>query len=49
MNESALFSRFLSWFSLPANTETTVKDWIGFLALVLIASFLWSTVIRSID
>lgn len=48
-SESAFFSKLLSWLKLPATTETTVKEWFGFLALVLIVSFLWSTVIKGID
>lgn len=48
-SETGIFSKLLGWLSLPANTDTTVKDWLAFAALVLIASFLWSTVIKAID
>ncbi len=44
-------SRMLDWLLHPynsADTSGTVADWFGFLVLVLIAAFLWKTVVDQI-
>lgn len=44
-------SRMLDWLMHPINAAEdsgTVADWFGFLILVLIASFLWKTVVDQI-
>jgi hypothetical protein len=41
-----IISKVFSWIWHPSNSEETVSDWAGFLVLVLIVSFLWSTVIK---
>lgn len=46
-SETAILSQLLNWLTHPFNNDVgTVKDWFAFLVLVLIVSFLWSTVIR---
>lgn len=44
-----LISKIYSWTWHPSNSDETVNDWLAFLVLALIASFLWSTVIKAID
>jgi len=41
-----LISKVFTWIWHPSNSEETLTDWAGFLVLVLIVSFLWSTVIK---
>lgn len=46
-----ILSRLLDWILHPINSAEdsgTVADWFGFLVLVLIASFLWKTVVDQI-
>lgn len=43
-----LITKIFSWIWHPGNSDETVGDWIGFLALVLIVSFLWTTVLKHI-
>jgi hypothetical protein len=48
--ENGIFSKLLSWLTLPSEHEdSTVKEWFAFLVLILIVSFLWSTVVKQID
>jgi hypothetical protein len=44
-----LISRIYGWIWHPSNSDETVTDWAAFVVLVLIASFLWSTVIKVVD
>lgn len=46
-----MISRILDWWLHPYNSADesgTIADWFGFLVLVLIVSFLWSTVVSEI-
>lgn len=46
-----ILSRILDWILHPFNSAEesgTVADWFGFLVLILIASFLWKTVVDDI-
>ena len=46
-----MLSRILDWVLHPYNSEEDsgkIADWFGFLLLVIIASFLWKTVVDEI-
>lgn len=44
-----LSGKILSWFKHPTyDTDSDPKDWLAFLALILIVSFLWSRVIKQL-
>lgn len=45
-NPNGLISKTLDWVWHPSYADSQVTDWLAFLTLILIASFLWSTVIR---
>jgi hypothetical protein len=44
-----IISKIYAWTWHPGNSAETISDWIAFFALALIASYLWSTVIKTID
>jgi hypothetical protein len=41
-----IISKIFSWILNPLNSEGTISDYAAFLVLAIIASFLWSTVIK---
>ena len=47
MNGNGLITKLYTWIFAPYNDDsTTVADWFGALLLVLVANFLWATVVR---
>lgn len=44
-----LITKIYSWIGHPGQSDEPIEYWAAFLVLVLIASFLWSTVIKVID
>lgn len=47
MNGNGLVTKIYSWVFAPFNdSETTVTEWFGALLLILVANFLWATVVR---
>jgi hypothetical protein len=44
-----LISKLFSWGISPLNDESTINQWAAGLVLVLIAAFLWSTVVNKIE
>jgi hypothetical protein len=44
-----LISQTLDWITHPAYSETNLGQWAAFVVLILIVSFLWSTVVRQIE
>ncbi len=44
-----LITKIYSWVWHPGNSNETMADYAGFLVLALIASFLWSTVVKAVD
>jgi hypothetical protein len=44
-----IISKIFSWVAYPGNGPEELTDWFAFFALALIASYLWSTVIKVID
>lgn len=43
-----MLRKIFSWGSSPTYSDTTVQTWLAGLALILILSFLWSTVVRDV-
>lgn len=43
-----LITKIFTWIAHPGNSDETLQDYAGFLALVLIVSFLWTTVLKHI-
>lgn len=46
MNGTGAISKIFSWIQSPATSESSVNDWLAGLVLLLIVSFLWSTVVK---
>ena len=46
---AGIITKIYSWIGHPGNSEETLTDWFAFFILALIASYLWSTVIKVID
>lgn len=44
-----LLSRTIEWMTHPTYSDESLAEWGAFLVLVLIASFLWTTVVRQIE
>lgn len=44
-----IISKIYSWIWHPSNSNETVQEYALFLVLILIASFLWATVIHMIE
>ena len=44
-----IISQTLNWITHPLNADTNPVDWAAGLFLILIAAFLWSTVVRQIE
>jgi len=42
-------NEILGWFTYPARCGCALGNWLAFLVLLLIASFLWSTVVADIE
>jgi hypothetical protein len=43
-----LISKVIAWIEHPGNSNETITDWLLFVALILMISFLWTTVLRHI-
>jgi hypothetical protein len=39
-------SKIFDWLQSPIQSDSTISDWAAGLVLILIVSFLWSTVVR---
>lgn len=48
MNQDGLLGKIFSWGTSANYSDTTASVWLAGLALVLILSFLWSTVVRQV-
>jgi len=44
-----LISQTLNWLTHPSNSNINVGGWAAGLVLILIVSFLWTTVIKQIE
>jgi len=44
-----ILSKIYSWIWHPSNSSETLSEWAAFLVLVLIASFLWATVVKQLE
>jgi hypothetical protein len=44
-----IVTKIYTWIWHPSNSNETLMDWFAFFVLVLIASYLWSTVIKVVD
>jgi hypothetical protein len=44
-----LISKLYAWGISPLNDESSINHWAAGLVLVLIAAFMWSTVVRQIE
>lgn len=44
-----IITKIFSWITHPGNSAEDVSDWFAFVVLALIAGYLWSTVIKSVD
>lgn len=43
---SGIITKIYSWVWHPGNSGESITDWFAFFVIALIASYLWSTVIR---
>jgi hypothetical protein len=48
-NGAGIFTNTLQWLTHPSYSDESLGTWGSFLMLVLILSFLWSTVIKQIE
>lgn len=48
MQSNGLATRFTSWLKKPYSDDMSVSGWFAFLGLMLILSWLWSRVLRTI-
>lgn len=48
MEDDGLISKIFTWFTHASYDESTTKQWLLGLALVLVFAFLWSTVIKQV-
>lgn len=46
---NGLFGELSGWFSHPLYSSGNSVDWLWAMAVLLIAAFLWSTVVRSME
>jgi len=44
--QRGIISKIFDWLQSPVQGDSTPQDWMAGLVLVLIVSFLWSTVVR---
>jgi hypothetical protein len=44
-----IITKIYSWVWHPSNSSETVTEWAAGLIIILILSFLWSTVIKVVD
>jgi hypothetical protein len=50
MNQgTGAISRIYGWLWHPSNSTETLTEWAAGLVVILIVSFLWSTVIKVVD
>ena len=47
--QDGIIAKTLDWLKHPIYSDANLGDWAAFLTLVLIASFLWATVIRQME
>jgi hypothetical protein len=45
---SGIIGKVVDWINHPANSDGDIMDWTAGLLVVIILSFLWSTVIRQL-
>lgn len=43
-----IITKIYSWIWHPGNSNETISDWAAFLALIIMISFLWTTVLKNI-
>jgi ABC-type phosphate transport system permease subunit len=41
-----MISKIFDWLQSPMESEASISEWAAGLVLILIVSFLWSTVVR---
>ena len=41
-----VISKFFSWFAHPSYADSDPTDWFAFLVLIILASLLWSRVVK---
>lgn len=46
---TGLVSGTIQWITHPLYSEETVGQWLAFVVIILIASFLWSTVVKQLS
>lgn len=46
---NGLITKIFNWIWHPSNSSETLTDWGAGLVVVLIASFLWATVVHQIE
>jgi hypothetical protein len=44
-----IITQTLDWLKHPIYSDANIRDWAGFLTLVLIGSFLWRTVVQQME
>jgi hypothetical protein len=44
-----IITKIYRWVWHPSDSGETLSDWAAFLVLTLIAGYLWSTVIKTVD
>lgn len=44
-----LISQTLDWLAHPSHSDASLAEWAAGLLLILVLSFLWSTVVRQIE
>lgn len=44
-----IISQTIDWITHPAYSEASPGQWLGGLVLILLVSFAWSTVVRSME
>lgn len=47
-NGEGLISKIFSWITHASYDDSTVQEWLYGLALILIVSFLWATVVHQV-
>lgn len=44
-----ILGQSLDWLEHPSYSDATVGEWLGGLVVILILSFLWTTVLRGLE
>lgn len=44
-----IVTQTLDWIAHPTHSDSSIKDWAAGLLLILIVSFLWTTVVSQIE